>query len=95
MPTYSKAKIADAVAASLGFDRRRSLQTVESMLRIMKDSLVAGEDILISGFGKFEVRQKEPRMGRNPATGERMRLDGRRVLVFRCSQKLRERINGG
>jgi integration host factor subunit alpha len=59
----------------------------------MKSTLASGEDIMISGFGKFQVNEKAPRKGRNPATGGTMMLDGRRVVVFKCSGKLRNRIN--
>ena len=94
VPTLTKAKIADAVALSLGCDRSQSAKVVESLLVLIKETLATGEDLLVSGFGKFEVKEKEPRVGRNPATGEQMTLDGRRVVVFRCSPKLREHING-
>jgi integration host factor subunit alpha len=94
MPTLTKAKIADAVALSFGCQRNQSARIIESLLDLVKGSLAAGEDLLVSGFGKFEVKKKRPRIGRNPATGEAMTLEGRRVVVFRCSAKLREYING-
>ena len=94
MKTLTKTKIADAVAESLGCDRSRSVMIIESLLEIIKVTLTAGEDLLVSGFGKFEVKRKKPRIGRNPATGEQITLNGRRVVVFRCSRKLRERVNG-
>lgn len=59
----------------------------------IKTSLGSGEDVLFSGFGKFKVKDKGPRRGRNPGTGEDMMLDARRVVTFKCSGKLRERIN--
>ena len=68
--------------------------TIETLLEIMKSTLASGEDIMLSGFGKFQVNEKAPRKGRNPATGKEMMLDGRRVVVFRCSGKLRDQING-
>jgi integration host factor subunit alpha len=64
------------------------------LLEIMKRTLESGEDILISGFGKFCVQQKTKRRGRNPATGDDMVLEARRVVTFKCSAKLREMING-
>jgi integration host factor subunit alpha len=67
--------------------------TIESLLEIIKSTLASGEDIMISGFGKFCVNEKAPRKGRNPATGKEMMLDGRRVVVFKCSGKLRDRVN--
>ena len=70
-------------------------ETIETLLEIMKSTLASGEDIMLSGFGKFQVNEKAPRKGRNPATGKEMMLDGRRVVVFKCSGKLRDEINGG
>ena len=67
--------------------------TIESLLEIMKSTLASGEDIMISGFGKFQVNEKAPRKGRNPATGREMMLGRRRVVVFRCSGVLRDKIN--
>ncbi len=64
------------------------------MLEIIKNTLENGEDMLLSGFGKFCVRDKKKRRGRNPATGDRMMLDARRVVVFKCSGMLRDKING-
>ena len=93
MATTTKARIADAVAASSGCGQSQAAQLVEALIERIKANLTQGESVLISGFGKFEVREKEARLGRNPATGERMKLDGRRVVVFRCSQKLKERLN--
>ena len=70
-----------------------STEITETLLEIIKQRLEAGEDVLISGFGKFEVREKSPRNGRNPATGEPIRLETRRVVTFLPSGKLRELIN--
>jgi len=67
---------------------------VESLLEIIKSTLESGEDVLISGFGKFRVRDKTKRRGRNPATGDDMMLRPRRVVTFNCSGKLREKVNG-
>jgi integration host factor subunit alpha len=68
--------------------------TVETLLEIMKSTLASGEDIMISGFGKFQVNEKAPRKGRNPATGKDMMLKERRIVTFKCSGGLRNRING-
>ena len=68
-------------------------ETIETLLEIMKSTLASGEDIMISGFGKFQVNEKAPRKGRNPATGETMVLEKRRIVMFRCSGKLRDQIN--
>lgn len=92
--TLTKAQIVDAIPDAVGFPRTRSAEIVENLLEIVKRSLGKGEDVLISGFGKFCVRDKGARRGRNPATGEGMLLDERRVVVFRCSKILREKVNG-
>jgi integration host factor subunit alpha len=75
--------------------RQESRLEVESLLKIMKETLSQGEDLLISGFGKFSVRQKRARLGRNPQTKEGMILAARKVLVFKASRILRKRINEG
>ena len=71
----------------------QSKDTIESLLEIIKSTLASGEDIMISGFGKFQVNEKAPRKGRNPATGKEMMLKKRKVVVFKCSGGLRDRIN--
>ena len=77
----------------LGFTQKKSAEIVESLLEIIKRCLTEGEDLLVSGFGKFCVKTKRPRRGRNPATGEDLILDQRRVVTFKCSGKLRDKIN--
>jgi integration host factor subunit alpha len=69
-------------------------ETVETLLEIIKSTLASGEDVLMSGFGKFCVKEKRERRARNPVTGEDIMLAPRRVVRFRCSGKLRERVNG-
>ena len=77
------------------FTKKESLQLVESLLEIMKQTLESGEDVLISGFGKFSVKEKGKRKGgRNPKTGESVIIDARRVVTFHYSGKLRDKING-
>jgi len=71
-----------------------NVETVETLLELIKRSLESGEDVLVSGFGKFCVKEKRERRGRNPSTGEDMMLEPRRVVTFNCSHKLRDRING-
>lgn len=78
----------------LGFTKKKSIETVESLLEIIKDTLSNGDDVLVSGFGKFCVKQKKKRRGRNPATGSDLILRGRKVVTFKCSGKLRNKING-
>ncbi len=69
--------------------------SLESLLEIMKATLASGEDIMVTGFGKFQVNKKAPRKGRNPATGDAMVLKGRRTVTFKCSDGLRDIINKG
>ena len=92
--TRTKAHIIDAVAESNGYTRKKSIETVETVLELIKRSLESGEDVLISGFGKFCVKEKAERKGRNPATGEDMILKPRRVVTFKSSGKLRGKTNG-
>ncbi len=89
----TKSHIIDAIAEQNGFTRIKSSETVETILELIKSTLESGDDVLISGFGKFCVKKKQERKGRNPATGDDMILEPRRVVTFRCSGKLRERIN--
>ena len=92
--TLTKAQLIEEIAESNGFTKNRATETIESLLEIMKKSLESGEDVLISGFGKFCVKQKRERKGRNPATGDELILASRKVVTFQCSGKLREKING-
>lgn len=92
--TLTKAKIIDVIHNQLGYPKNQSAELLEILLEIIKGTLEKGEDVLISGFGKFCVKQKKERRGRNPATGNDMILDGRRVVTFRCSHLLRSKING-
>ena len=78
----------------LGFTKKKSVEVIESLLEIIKRTLESSEDVLISGFGKFCVKDKAKRRGRNPATGEDLMLRGRRVVTFKCSGKLRHKIDG-
>lgn len=82
------------VSQKVGLERKMSIHVVEELLDIMKSSLASGEDISISGFGKFYLSEKAVRKGRNPATGETMMLRRRRIARFKCSQKLRRKLNG-
>jgi integration host factor subunit alpha len=89
----TKAEIIEAVAEGNGFSKKQATDTVETLLEIMKRTLAVGEDVLVSGFGKFCVKEKSERRGRNPATGDAMMLRPRRVVTFKCSGKLRDKIN--
>ena len=92
--TITKAKIVEAVAEQNGYPKKQSVNTIDTLLEIIKRTLESGEDFLVSGFGKFCVKEKHERRGRNPSTGEDMILEPRRVVTFRCSQLLRDKING-
>lgn len=92
--TLTKSRIVDAIHDELGFPKNRSAEILEILLELIKHTLENQEDVLISGFGKFCVKEKTKRRGRNPATGEDMILDQRRVVTFRCSHLLRKKING-
>jgi len=89
----TKVQIVSTVQNHLGLPKNRSSELVETLLEIMKRTLESGEDVLISGFGKFCVNEKAERRGRNPATGEDMMLRPRKVVTFKCSGKLRDRVN--
>ena len=90
----TKKQIIEEVMNRNGFTRKKSKETVEILLEIIKRSLESGGDVLISGFGKFCVKEKKERKGRNPATGEPILLEPRKIVTFRCSGKLRDRLNG-
>jgi integration host factor subunit alpha len=89
----TKAQIAENLVAKNPFNRRDAVQVVEALFELMKQTLEQGEDLLISGFGKFSVNGKNQRRGRNPQTGEAISLAPRRVVTFKCSSKLREQVN--
>ena len=91
----TKAIIVESVNNQLGLSKKECAEMVETLLEIIKSTLPSGEDVLISGFGKFNVKDKKERKGRNPATGEDLMLEPRRVVTFNCSAKLRSKINGG
>lgn len=75
--------------------KTQAVDAVEAILKLSKDTLISGSDLLLSGFGKFNVRDKNPRRGRNPKTGEELQLDARRVVTFHPSGILRSKINAG
>ena len=95
--TLTKKDIVNDIASTgrgTPFGKKKPYALVESLLEIMKQTLERGENLLISGFGKFCVQEKRKRKGRNPYTGEDLELDARRVVTFQCSPKLRDKING-
>ena len=89
----TKADIINAVQVEEGLTKQQGTEIIETLIEIMKSTLETGEDVLISGFGKFCVREKSERKGRNPATGNDLMLSPRKVVTFKCSGKLRDRIN--
>jgi len=91
--TLTKADLVDSIYNQVGLSKAKSLKAVESLLEIIKKTLENGRDILVSGFGKFCVKDKNERRGRNPRTGEGLMLESRRVATFRCSRVLRDKIN--
>ena len=91
--TLTKSQIVESISRENGFTKKKSVEAVENLLEIIKKTLESGEDILVSGFGKFSVRHKKQRRGRNPATGHDLMLEARRVVTFKCSGKLRARLN--
>lgn len=92
--TLTKAQIVEKIVDQTGFTKHKAVDTLEQLLEIIKKTLASGEDVLISGFGKFNVKSKKQRRGRNPATGEEMMLAPRKVVTFSCSGCLREKMNG-
>jgi len=93
--TLTKADLINQIFISLpGYSNAQAREAVETLLELMKSSLENGDNILLSGFGKFSVKDKRPRKGRNPQTGEELILDARRVVTFKPSGQLREKTNG-
>ena len=89
----TKAQIVESIQHQIDLPKNKSKEIFETLLEIIKGTLASDEDVLISGFGKFCVKEKAERKGRNPATGEDLMLRPRKVVTFKCSQKLRDRIN--
>ena len=95
MGTLTRADLAEALNRKLGLSRSESLGMVEAILDQMSDALEQGENVKISGFGTFLLRDKGERVGRNPKTGVEVPITPRRVLTFRASQMLKDRIDKG
>ena len=91
--TLTKDKMVSRLQTQIDLTKQESRQAVERLFEVMKDTLANGEDLLISGYGKFSVRQKNARRGRNPQTKEALMLQARKVLVFKASGVLRKRMN--
>ena len=93
--TLTKEHIAQKIANDCGFMKNEASEVLEKLLKIIKKKLIAGEDVMISGFGKWHVRSKRPRRGRNPQTGEQIVLDARRVVTWSYSPVLKKTVNAG
>jgi integration host factor subunit alpha len=91
--SLTKAHLINSVYKQCGLSKNKSINLVESVLELIKSTLESGEDVMISRFGKFCVKENNERRGRNPQTGDMM-LGAKRVVTFRCSQVLKEKING-
>ena len=93
-PALTKAHLADLLFEQIGLNKRESKDMVDAFFDLMVDSLIAGDDVKISGFGNFQIRTKAARPGRNPRTGELIPIDARRVATFHASHKLKNLIQG-
>ncbi len=91
--TLTKQGIAEVIHNQLGFPKAQSAEILETLLETMKTTMEKGEDVMVSGFGKFCVKNKADRKGRNPATGEDLMLKKRRVVTFKSSGALRNKVN--
>ena len=92
--TLTRADLSEAVHRQIGLSRTESADPVKTVLDSLSDSLISGENVKLSSFGTFMVRSKRGRVGRNPKTGEEVPITPRRVLVFRPSQVMKNRVNG-
>ncbi len=89
----TKAEIVETIYEKVGFSRKESAEIVDLVFDLLKETLEKGDKIKISGFGNFLVREKRPRKGRNPQTGDEIQISARRVLTFKPSQVLRKALN--
>ena len=93
-PALTKAQLADLLFEHIGLNKRESKDMVDAFFDLIAQSLIAGEDVKLSGFGNFQIRTKAARPGRNPRTGEAIPIEARRVVTFHASSKLKEQIQG-
>ena len=93
-PTLTKAELAELLFDRLGLNKRESKDMVEAFFEIVHGTLVAGQDVKLSGFGNFNIRRKAPRPGRNPRTGESIPIKARNVVTFHASHKLKSIVQG-
>ena len=92
--TLTKPDLIQSIRKELGYTENQSSEIIETVLELIKESLENGDDVLFSGFGKFCIKEKNARRGRNPATGDSMIIRPRTVVTFQCSGKLKDRLNG-
>jgi integration host factor subunit alpha len=92
--TVTKQQLIESIQNGTEFSKKQSTELVESVIEYIAGSLEKGEDVLISGFGKFQVKEKNARRGRNPSTGEPMNIPERKVVTFKLSGNLKEKLNG-
>jgi integration host factor subunit alpha len=90
----TKNTLIEKIIEETKLSKKASTDSIEAILEIMKSTLESGDDILVSGFGKFSVNEKNARKGRNPATGDDLMLPAKKVVTFKCSGKLKDRMNG-
>lgn len=90
----TKANLVKSICDSADLTKRESISAVDSFFEVIKRSLESGEDVMISGFGRFCVKDKKERKGRNPRTGDDMMMEARRIVTFKCSNVMRDKING-
>ena len=93
-PALTKAQLADLLFEHIGLNKRESKDMVDAFFDLIAQSLIAGEDVKLSGFGNFQIRTTAARPGRNPRTGEAIPIEARRVVTFHASSKLKEQIQG-
>lgn len=93
--TLTKADLKELIYKNHDIPRNQCSKIIETLLEIIKRALESGEDVMVSGFGKFSIKAKKERKGRNPATGDDLMLESRRVVLFRCSPVLRDKVNKG
>ncbi len=91
--SLTKTDIIEQITNELPFDKKEASDLLENLIEIIKSKLESGENVMISNFGKFEIKEKKERTGRNPATNSEMVLRARRIVTFRCSGNLKKRIN--
>ncbi len=92
--TITKSTIIEKISEKIDLSVPEARDSLEILIEMIKSTLASGEDVMISGFGKFQINEKESRVGRNPATGEEMMLKKRRVVTFKVAGGLRDKING-